>query len=672
MKKNKNLILSLLAVITVIIITGGVTYAFFSYTKTGTTDNVLTTDTITFLYTEVDGVGNGIKIENAFPMSDEKGKVLTKTNEYFDFKVTSKTASTIAIPYEVTARKSKDSDDIDEYIRVYLTKGETNEEVLLENYDKLDQTDKVDVDKWTEKVIYTDTVPVNESNYEESFRLRMWLREGTRFDTTDMNDKTFKLTVNVYANAEVVNQQEIVYTEALLNGADPVLTANTTTASSSNVVRLSNTETTKELIPVIIDNTGKVTKANINEKWYSYADKEWANAVILTDEGKVEEDGTILESSIESYFVWIPKYSYQLWDLGNYTGLTSISSKERVINIRFGLDNTSDENTGECTTPGTAGSSGNCSVVDGIGDYMTHPAFLAFDTTGFWVGKFETGFDGATTSTTTEMNTSDYNKIIIKPNVYSWRNNTLGNMFKASLDYLKDYGSHMMKNTEWGAVAYLQHSVYGSSSSLRINNNSAYITGYASTVEPTKGFNFGTSIEGNRNESANPGVDGTYTVNYLNSSSTVASTTGNYTGIYDMSGGAWEYAMGYTVDASTTGGSSGITSLYNDFFTNSSYNKYYDKYSVSSTALTTYNNRILGDATGEMGSFGSEKDPDTNTRNKSSWYKDYAYFINSSSPWFVRGDRWSGGTLAGAFAFYNTAGGTNADVSFRVVLALTK
>jgi len=210
MKKNKNLILSLLAVLTVIIITGGVTYAFFSYAKTGTTDNVLTTDTIAFLYTEVDGVGNGIKIENAFPMSDEKGKVLTKTNEYFDFKVTSKTASTIAIPYEVTAKKSKDSDNIDEYIRVYLTKGETNEEVLLENYDKLDQTDKVDVSKWTEKTIYTGKVPSNTPDYEESFRLRMWLDEKTRFDTTDMNDKTFTLTVNVYANAKVVTEEEIL------------------------------------------------------------------------------------------------------------------------------------------------------------------------------------------------------------------------------------------------------------------------------------------------------------------------------------------------------------------------------------------------------------------------------------------------------------------------------
>jgi len=217
MKKNKNLILTLLAVLTVIIITGGVTYAFFSYTGEGTTDNVLTTDTITFLYTEVDGVGNGIKIENAFPISDEKGKVLTGEGEYFDFKVTSKTASTIAIPYEVTARKSKTSDDIDEYIRIYLTKGETNEEVLLDNYGNLTQTENISVDKYTEKTIYTDIVPMNEIDYEETFKLRMWLDEDARFDSVDMNDKIFTLTVNVYANAKIVsdgylyNSSEIKY-----------------------------------------------------------------------------------------------------------------------------------------------------------------------------------------------------------------------------------------------------------------------------------------------------------------------------------------------------------------------------------------------------------------------------------------------------------------------------
>ena len=243
-------------------------------------------------------------------------------------------------------------------------------------------------------------------------------------------------------------------------------------------------------------------------------------------------------------------------------------------------------------------------------------------------------------------------------------------MFKNSYDYQRNLDSHMMKNTEWGAVAYLQHSTYGSQASVRINNNSSYITGYAATVEPTLGYAGGTSTAGNRVESTSLGKDGKYTVNYLNTNSTVASTTNNYSGIYDMSGGAWEYVMGYTTGATTVGGSSGITGLYPNFFSDSVYSKYWDKYTAA--VNTNYNNRILGDAIGEMGPFGSEKDPDGTANAKSSWYKDYAYFADSVHPWFVRGGRWCYGAAAGAFAFSYGTGATSTGLSFRIVLAPTK
>ena len=478
-----------------------------------------------------------------------------------------------------------------------------------------------------------------------TYILRMWVKYEAGNEAQNKYFATQIRVVGTQANA-------VGYQEEILNGSYPVLKDN--------------------LVPVVISDTGVVTKADINKEWYSYEKKNWANSVILKDESVVYKNGEeIPEDNIESYFVWIPKYSYQLWDLGNYSGLTSISDKTQEIKIKFGTSNTSDNVSGECTTPmkdnqGIAGTSGNCKV----GDYMTHPAFLAFDTTGLWVGKFETGYDGATTTTAAQVNSVNTSKIIIKPNVYSWRYITVGNAFKNSYDYQRNLDSHMMKNTEWGSVSYLQHSVYGSMTSVRINNNKAYITGYAGTEEPTLGYNGGTSIAGNRVESTSLGADGTYTINYLNQNSTVASTTNNYTGIYDMSGGAWEYVMGYTTGATTVGGSSSITSLYSNFFSDSSYAKYWDKY--TSTAYTNYNNRILGDATGEMGTFGNEKDSDGSARNKSSWYKDHAYFAYSSNPWFERGNFWYGGTVSGIFAFNYYTGGVHTYNSYRIVLAPTK
>ena len=419
------------------------------------------------------------------------------------------------------------------------------------------------------------------------------------------------------------------YTELILNGTDPVLKDN--------------------LVPVTIASDGTVKKADIYTEWYNYENKEWANAVILKDETTTYNDNEVIpETAIESYFVWIPRYKYQIFDEGNYTGLTTIENKVQTINVVF-------ENKDTTASNGTTKDS-----------WLTHPAFTSFDSNGFWVGKFETGYDGATSTTAAEVNSVNINKIVIKPNTYSWRSMSVGNMFKNSYDYQRSLDSHMMKNTEWGAVAYLQHSAYGSQSSVRINNNSAFITGYAGTEEPTKGYNSGTSIAGNRVESTSIGVDGTYTVNYLNANSGVASTTGNKTGIYDMSGGAWEYVAGYTTGASTIGGSSEIISLYPSFFTDNTYTKYWDKY--TSTTNTNYNYRLLGDATGEMGPFGSEKDPDNNNRYKSSWYGNYAHFVNSSYPWLLRGGHCTYGSGSGAFAFDSNPGGAYSYDSFRIVL----
>ena len=636
-KRNIKILLAVLVIIGIIMITLGVTYAVFNYTKLGTTSNVITTGTLKFSYTENTGVGRGISLSNALPVTDKKGKSYTESGQVFDFTITGTNTSSKAIPYEITARLNKNSTLDKNVVKVYLTDITSDEKEVLEPtiYGDLLQT-SIDVGENTEKTLYQATVDSNTSNYEKKYRLRIWIDVNTDFSGIEQedgsmiypyNNKTFTVTVNVYSQDNIVMNRD--YSESTLNGTDPVLKDN--------------------LVPIVISEDGTVTKADVKKKWYKYENKEWANAIILKDESITYNNGdTIPEDNIESYFVWIPRYKYQIFDEGNYTGLTSIENKVQTINVVF-------EN--KDTTPSNGTTKGS---------YLTHPAFTSFESNGFWVGKFETGYDGATSTSAAQVNSVDISKITIKPNVYSWRNMTVGNMFKNSYDYKRNLDSHMMKNTEWGSVAYLQHSIYGSQASVRINNNEAFITGYASTTEPTTGPT-SSSTSTNRHESTSLGVDGTYTVNYLNSKSSVASTTGNKTGIYDMAGGSWEYVMGYTTAASTVGGSGGITSLYSDFFTNSTYAKYWDKY--TSTTNTQYNNRILGDATGEMGSFGSEKDPDSNARQKSSWYGDYAFFALSSDPWFRRGGVWYNGTVSGAFAFVNGSGATYTNNSFRVVLA---
>ena len=443
------------------------------------------------------------------------------------------------------------------------------------------------------------------------------------------------------------------YIEPILNGTDPVLE--------------------EPLIPVTIEDDGTVKKVDLASEWYDYETKKWANAVILEDESKNYASGeAIPEENIESYFVWIPKYRYQLWDLGLYDSLTAIdTNKVHEIPVIFGNYNTSDSVSGECTTPMESGATGNCQV----GDYMTHPAFLSIPSTGFWVGKFETGYKGATSTSEARQNVNDANKVIIKPNVYSWRDIQVANAFYTSYNYQRELDSHMMKNTEWGAVAYLQHSIYGTATNIRINNNSDYVTGYQANNEPTCGST-GTNEECNRYCNDN-------TCNTAYPNSNLASTTGNITGIFDMSGSAWEYTMAVMVDQNNQP-MSGTNSLSNSGFNGSCglggtlttgyewpENKYYDLY-IYGTNTYRYQNRILGDATGEMGPFQLPE-----ARQLMSWYNNEAWFVRESGPFFARGAveiGYSSGTSAGQFAFTFATGnlyeGVN-DGSFRIILTPT-
>ena len=203
--KKKQIIITLIAIISLIVITVGVTYAFFNYAKEGTTDNTIQTGSITFLYTEVSGVGKGISLTDAYPVADSIGKVQVGEGKVFDFKVTSNISMNSNIGYQVTARKKTGSTLANSAVKVYLTEvNGTEQELLLSKYSELSQTDKVDSSKFDERILYEATVPANTSNYEKNFRLRMWVSDDTDFSDGSMNDKTFTLTVNVYADGKVV------------------------------------------------------------------------------------------------------------------------------------------------------------------------------------------------------------------------------------------------------------------------------------------------------------------------------------------------------------------------------------------------------------------------------------------------------------------------------------
>ena len=402
------------------------------------------------------------------------------------------------------------------------------------------------------------------------------------------------------------------------------------------------------LIPITLADDGTVTYADATGDWYNYCEKRWANAVVLiSSPSKTYEVGDVIaEDDIQSYFVWIPKFKYKLWNVNSDGKSTGSLDTAHIIDVVFSVTNTIDKEGVSCETPLVSGETGNCDN----GEYMTHPAFITMGVNGFWVGKFETGYSGATSKANAQKNEANAEKIIIKPNVYSWRNIKVMFAFQNAYNYQRDMDSHMMKNTEWGAVAYLAHSKYGSGQEIRNNNNSNEKTGYGALLTSSQQTYGGTNGDG-----------ATYNSAYNTSVGYFASTTGNITGVYDMAGGSHELVAAYIT---ATMGSSGFSTT-----TIANYDsKYFDVYNKSS-ATTTYQYRILGDATGEMGPFKSFKDGDNTARNHNSWYKEIGNFVQSSASWFLRGGVYSYGILAGQFGFQATAGGNGTNNSYRIVLS---
>ncbi len=178
---------------------------------------------------------------------------------------------------------------------------------------------------------------------------------------------------------------------------------------------------------------GEGTKDNNSSKW--------ANA-------KVTIDG------VDSYFVWIPRYAYKITYNGDRTGGT--------IDVKFLIgttDNYYDENgTLQTAKRATTGHE------DTTSDYYVHPAFTnnvnlggwSSELTGIWVGKYESArsdSEGTTQGSSTVIK--------IQPRVVSWiGNTTINEMYKYARAYSESLNSHMLKNSEWGVVAYLTHSKY--------------------------------------------------------------------------------------------------------------------------------------------------------------------------------------------------------------------
>ena len=408
----------------------------------------------------------------------------------------------------------------------------------------------------------------------------------------------------------------------------------------------------KTMIPIKYNGTNWVVTTKNDSEWYNYdtENRKWAN-VMLSDGtytvDEVTEGQVIQESELGSMFVWIPRYAYKIAYFDSQPDKEAYIASNRTDTTKI---------TGYSDARGIVDKEGkvpsnitNNQTSIAVGDnYRPHPVFENNQTkggwdqklTGIWVGKFET---------TTKKSENGANMIL--PNQTSQRSLNVSTMFSraqaigTNLNMTLD--SHMMKNTEWGAVAYLTESKYGrNGTEISVNQCGNYITGAGRGTGDSPIYNstYGAITEEQK---------------YNGSIGMISSTTGNVYGIYDLSGGAYEYVMGMYQDSNGnihTGNSALANSGFNGYLNDGTEktdgvdlpkSKYYNLY-------TTKNNTNIGDALYET----------------SGWNTDYSNFVNSSPPFFGRGGSYNATSGAGVFSFNFDYGSSGSSYGFRVCLAV--
>ena len=364
----------------------------------------------------------------------------------------------------------------------------------------------------------------------------------------------------------------------------------------------------KQMTPIKWNGSSWVETKGSDPDWYDYTAKKWANA----------------KTSDGSMWVWIPRYAYSITS-GYHSSIAG------NIDVEFMKGTSNETSTGRTTFQNASGQ----------GNWSIHPAFNYGQTvSGIWVAKFEASPEGATTNTSNSEYNGTGKKLQVKPGVSSWRSIAISNIYDVCKNYNSTLNSHMMKNDEWGAVAYLSKSKYGKQNEeVWINNSSSYITGSA----------------GN---SASASQDTGTTTDYTSTQGVKASTTGTVYGVYDMSGGTWEYVAGYV-----NNGHGNLTRYGSSLVNGEAKTK--NMYSKASTDNETNNYNAnsskYGDAVYETSANG-------NTSN-GSWYGDYSNFPYTLFSFFERGGCCSNVTHAGVFAL-EKHNGVSSIVSSRPVLAV--
>lgn len=191
---SKQILISILGVAILIVAVVGISFAAFTYAKTGTKTNTITTGTITMGYTEPE---NGINLTNALPITDAAGKALTGNNNTFDFTVAATISGSTTINYAITAVKGDGCTVADDGIKVYLT-DQNDAQILAPTKVTALTTTASNNAAGAPAGQYVLKTGTYTATTTEKYRLRMWVADDYNAPATSQK---YILKVNVYGAA---------------------------------------------------------------------------------------------------------------------------------------------------------------------------------------------------------------------------------------------------------------------------------------------------------------------------------------------------------------------------------------------------------------------------------------------------------------------------------------
>lgn len=194
-KKKRILILLALMLFNLALVSFG-TYAFWDIAGDSITgNNSISTGQIKMSYTE----SNEIKMENAIPLPDDAGKILS---DYFDFQVLSyiKTKKSDSkkrmLNYNIILEPISVNNPLhDNEIKVYLTKVENGVEKVV--------VEPITIDKLNNYILKSEEEAFsnNKDRVLTSYRLRAWIDEDVNTDKVTGKSYSYKFRVNINGKA---------------------------------------------------------------------------------------------------------------------------------------------------------------------------------------------------------------------------------------------------------------------------------------------------------------------------------------------------------------------------------------------------------------------------------------------------------------------------------------